>query len=164
MELVSGTPIGGIRRPRWAKRVCGCAVHAGAGCQARDSDEVVGGGDQMGVHLHPLTPAVAGLAQAADRLHPAKRLLHPFADPLADGVTRMTHGASVERRAARADLVSRHLRSDCERAAVGDEVAGVITLVGAQRDPAAAGQALIRHGDGGAPLGVAVGRLDLKVD
>jgi hypothetical protein len=40
---------------------------------------------------------------------------------------------------------------------------GVVALVAAQGDAAAAGQALIDHRDRGAPLGIAIGRFDLKI-
>src|SRR5260370_18177573 len=56
-----------------------------------DSHEVVGGGDQVGVHLHPLASAITGAAQTAPRFHPANRLLDPLADPLTDGGARIPH-------------------------------------------------------------------------
>ena len=55
------------------------AVSCGGGRQARDSQQVVGGGDQLGVRLHPRASAIAGFAQPADGLHPAEALLDPFA-------------------------------------------------------------------------------------
>ena len=69
------------------------AVSCGGGRQARDSQQVVGGGDQVGVPLHPRASAVAGFAQPADGLHPAEALLDPFAQPLTDRITRMPGGA-----------------------------------------------------------------------
>jgi hypothetical protein len=45
------------------------------------------------MHLHPRTASVTGAAQAAHRLHPAEHFFNPLADPLADGVARMTHGS-----------------------------------------------------------------------
>ena len=52
-----------------------------------DPQEVVTGGDQVGVHLHPLATAIASAAQSADSLHPAEGLFDSFADPLTDGIT-----------------------------------------------------------------------------
>ena len=76
----------------------------------------------------------------------------------------MTHGARVERGAAPPRLILGHVRSDRKRAAARDEVAGVVAVVAGQCDPSAAGQMLIDHRDGRAPLRVSVGRLDLEVD
>src|SRR6266851_3891381 len=69
------------------------AVSCGGGRQARDSQQVVGGGDQVGVPLHPRASAIAGFAQSADGLHPAESLLDPLAHPLTDRITRMPGGA-----------------------------------------------------------------------
>ena len=69
------------------------------GDKFRDADEVVGGD---GEREHPPTSggaAVAGLAQAADRLDPAEDLLDPLAYPLADRVAGMARRAPVDRRA-----------------------------------------------------------------
>src|SRR5260370_13674894 len=54
-----------------------------------DAHEVVGGGDQVGVHLHPLASAITGAAQTAHRFHPAKRLLDPLPGPLTARLARM---------------------------------------------------------------------------
>src|SRR2546427_716156 len=72
------------------------AISRGSGHQSRDSEQIVGGADQIDVHLHPRTAAVARLAQTADGLHPAERLLDSFTDPLADCVTPMTSRPRVE--------------------------------------------------------------------
>src|SRR6516165_12292500 len=116
------------------------------------------------MHLHSCASAIASSAQTADRLHPAKRLLDLLADPLAKRVARGTHGACVERRTARAGMILRDVRSDPQRPARGNEIAGIITLVTAQSDAPAARQAFIRHRDRCAPLGSAIGRLDLEVE
>ena len=63
--------------------------------ESGDSQEVVGSGDQIGMHLHPLATAIARAPQPADGLHPAEGFFDPFADPLADRVTRMAYGAGV---------------------------------------------------------------------
>lgn len=130
----------------------------------RDSDEVVGGSDDVTVHLDSIASAVARSAQTADALHPAERFLDPLSDPLTDRVTRMARGAGVERGTARACLIPRHMRSDFERATGSDEVTGIVALVPAQRDPLRSGQALVSHCDRRAALGVSVCRLYLKVD
>ena len=97
------------------------AVSGGGGRQPRDSQQVVGGGDQLGVPLHPRASAVAGFAQPADGLHPAEALLDPFAHPLTDCITRMPGGARVERGTPRPRVILGHVRSDLECAARRDE-------------------------------------------
>jgi hypothetical protein len=77
-----------------------------------DSHEVVGGGDQGGVHLYPLAPAITCAAQTADGLHPAEGLLDVPADPLTDLVARMPNRANVDRRVTCARQVAGHVRSD----------------------------------------------------
>src|SRR5260370_20313608 len=93
-----------------------------------DSHDVVGGDDQVGVHLHPLASAITGAAQTAHRFHPAKRLVYPLADPLTDAVALMPHRAHVERTASPPRLVPRHMRGDSKRAAVGHKLAGGVAL------------------------------------
>jgi hypothetical protein len=132
--------------------------------QSRNSEQIVGGGAQIGMHLHPFATPVAGFAQASYGLHPAEALLNAFTEPLADGVTRMTDSACIKGGAARPCIILRHVRGDIERAAAGDEVAGIIALVAAQRDAAAARQPFIRHGERRPPLGQTIGRLDLKIN
>src|SRR5215467_2931703 len=114
------------------------------------------------MHLDTGAPAIAGLAQTTDRLHP-EHLLDALADALADNVAEMAHSACVERRASRPRVIARDMRRDLERAVSSDEVAGVVTAVAGQGDAPVAGQSLIGHRQRRAPLGVSVGRLDLKV-
>jgi hypothetical protein len=129
-----------------------------------DSQEVIAGGDQVGVHLHPLATAITSATQPADSLHPAEGLFNPFADPLTDGVARMAHSASVDRRATCAGQILSHMRRDLERTAGRDEVVGIVALVAAQRDPSAPGQTFTDHCNRSAPLGTSIRRLNLKVD
>jgi hypothetical protein len=104
------------------------------------------------------------LAQAADRLHPAKRLLDLLADQLTKRVTGMTYSAGVERRTSSTGMILRDVRSDSERTVRGDEVAGIVTLITAQGDAPLTCQPLIGHRDRGAPFGSAIGGLDLEVE
>src|SRR6201993_2856088 len=99
-------------------------VSCGSSQQSCDSEQIVGGADQIGVHLHPRAAAVACLAQTADGLHPAEGLLDSFTDRLADCVTRMTSGPRVESGTSRPRIILRHVRGDIERAAGRDETAG----------------------------------------
>src|SRR5579872_4266297 len=89
--------------------------------QSCDSEQIVGGGDQIGVHLHPLAAPVAGLTQAADGLHPTERLLDAFTDPLANRVTRMPGGSCIEGGPTGPGIILRYVRGNSERAATRDE-------------------------------------------
>src|SRR4051812_39475527 len=60
-------------------------------------DQVVGGGREQKLPVHPTSTPVAELAQPADRLHPAEDLLDPFPRALADRVAQMTCRARIER-------------------------------------------------------------------
>src|SRR5215472_15679560 len=91
-------------------------VSCRSGPQSRDSEQVVGGGDQIGVHLHSFAATVASFAQTADGLHPAEGLLDSFAYPLADRIIRMMGGPCAEGGASGSRLILRHVRSDVERA------------------------------------------------
>jgi hypothetical protein len=141
-----------------------CAVSCRSRHQSCDSEQIISGADQIGVHLHPLATAVARFAQTADGFHPAEGFLDAFAYPLADGVTRIMSGAYVQCGASRPPIILRHVRRDVERTAGRDEVAGVITLVATQGDPATAHQPFVGHCDCRPPFGQAVCRLHLKVN
>ena len=101
------------------------AISCGSRHQSRNSEQIVGGADQIGMHLHPRAATVARFAQTADGLHPAEGLLDSLTDPLADRVTRMTSGPRVEGRTAAPRIILCHVWGDGERAAGGDELAGV---------------------------------------
>jgi hypothetical protein len=139
-------------------------VSCGCGHQPSDSEQIVGGGHQIGVHLHPRAATVASLEQTAHRFHPAERLFDSFAHPLTDRVAGMAHRTSINRRSSAARQVLRYMRSDSERTAGGHELARVVALVTAHGDAPAARQALIGHRHRRAPLGFAVGWFDLKID
>ena len=80
-------------------------VSCGGRHQSRDSEQIVGGSDQIGVHLHPFTASVASFAQTTDGLHPTERLLDAFTEPLAERVTRMTGGAGIESGTSRPRII-----------------------------------------------------------
>src|SRR2546421_6491696 len=72
---------------------------------------------------------MTGLAHDTDRLHPAERLLDPLTLLLAHGVSPMTRGAPINRRAA-VGVVLRDMRHTATFTAPGNELGGVIVLVG----------------------------------
>jgi hypothetical protein len=69
--------------------------------------------------------AQIGLAQPGHRLHPAERLLDPFADTLARGIAGMACGASVDRRSP-ATRVLRDMGAPFDGAQFLDEVSGIV--------------------------------------
>src|ERR1700720_4647769 len=70
------------------------------GQNLRDANEIVGGGGKDKKPLDQLPPAMTGLTQTADGLHPAERFLDPLALLHADGIARMAGRARVDRRVA----------------------------------------------------------------
>src|SRR5438309_1629617 len=108
------------------------------GHEVPEPDQVVGGGGQIGPELVALDPDVTQLATPADHLQPAEDLLHPLTNTLAGGVAEMSDGAAVDPAAALGIDVLGDVGRDFESAAAGDEVAGVVVLIGTQREPALA--------------------------
>jgi len=110
-------------------------MNSGVSCwscqQPCDSEQIVGGANQIGLHLHPLADTVARFAQTADGLHPAEGLLDSFTDPLADRISRLTGGPRVECGTSGTRLILRHVRGNVECPTGDDEVAGVLTLIAA---------------------------------
>src|SRR5437660_9209443 len=96
------------------------------------SYQVVRGGHQVGRQLGAIQPTVAGPTEATDRFEPAKYFLHPFPQTLADGVTRMTCRALVDRAPSTVSIL-RHVWRDLLLADGGDTRARVVRLVSAHR-------------------------------
>src|SRR5215469_2962670 len=101
--------------PRWPKEGAAERVSLLASCGSRtqlgDSEQVVGSGNQLGMHLNSFPAAVAGFTQAPDGLHPAERFLHLLANALADRVAGMARGAAIDGRASRPRFILRDMRS-----------------------------------------------------
>src|SRR3990170_8544096 len=95
-------------------------AHADQVVDRRREDE-----DPVAFRLAP----VAGLPQQPDRLQPAEDLLDPLAHPLADLIAGMPGRASVD--GARAAVrVLGHMRGELHGPQRGDELPGVVRLVG----------------------------------
>src|SRR5215469_88695 len=158
----------GVSRPfcfaAWSQTALSATASRESRHQPRDAEQVVGGTNKVDVHLHSLASAVASFAQPTHCLHPAEGLLDPFTYPLTGRITRMVRGTRVERRASGPREILCHVRGDLQLPTRGDKVAGVITLVPAQSDSAAASQSFISHRDRRAPLGSAVRRFDLNIN
>src|SRR5207302_8804001 len=75
----------------WSRASCGGRAESG------DSEQIVGGGHQVGMQLGAVEAAIASFAQAAHGLHPAEDLFDPLAHPLAGRVTGMPRGAAAVR-------------------------------------------------------------------
>src|SRR5262245_38459473 len=78
---------------------------------------------------HPGQTSMSSLTHQPHCLDPAENLFHPFALPLAAGVTSMSGGATVNRTGA-VGHVLRHMRRGIEFAQLPNKIASVISLVG----------------------------------
>src|SRR5262249_11199294 len=119
--------------------------------ELRQAHEVVGrrckGEGEVG--LDPTDEA--RLAQAADRLDPAERLLDPFSDALASAIAGIARCAPVDRRPAR---LLRHMRAHPHLTQLVNEIGRVIALVRAQGDSARPITVRFDHLERGEPLGM----------
>src|SRR5258706_1492926 len=78
-------------------------------------------------------PPVHGLADAPHGLAPAEVLFDALANRLADGIARVAHRTAVNRAApAPPGVVTGHMGRDVAAAAGGDQVLGVVGLVGTE--------------------------------
>src|SRR5437016_3062719 len=122
-------------RPGWPAEVASGLGLRRLGHKVPEPDQVVGGGGQIGPELVAFDPDVTQLATPADHLQPAEDLLHPLTNTLAGGVAEMSDGAAVDPAAALGIDVLGDVGRHLESAAAGDEVAGVVVLIGTQREP-----------------------------
>jgi hypothetical protein len=74
---------------------------------------------------------VSELAASCYRLVPAEDLFNPLANTLAQLVTGMMSGTTVQNRS----LTAGYVRRDSHRAATGDEILRVVVLISADCDP-----------------------------
>src|SRR3954452_12040838 len=110
----------------------------------------------------PLPTSEASSAQACNLLTPAKDLLDPLADLLAQSITRVPCDAAINGGAA-PRRVLRHVRGHVHGPKLVDEVLCIKGLVGPQRAPVRAIGPGLDHGQGGDPLGMAVSLGDAGV-
>src|SRR5258708_6934852 len=75
----------------------------------RNANEIVGDRGQDEEPLHQAAPAMPGLAETADGLHPSKGFFDPLALDRADAIAGMTGGARVDRGTA-VGIVLRDMR------------------------------------------------------
>ena len=119
----------------------------------RLGSQVVGRGREGEGPTNPGDSTMTSLAQASDRLEPAKNLFHSFASPLAEQVAGVARAASVDRAV---DLL-RDVRCDSILPQCAHQLLLIITFVGAQRDPTLA-RDLCRHRQSRRGLGDAAGQ------
>jgi hypothetical protein len=79
--------------------------------------------------IHSAHAAVTQLAHQRDRLQPAETFFDPLPLPLTDGVACVPRGAAINRAAAAALVVLRHMRPHPQMAAFFHEVARVEPFV-----------------------------------
>src|SRR5665647_3837115 len=110
-----------------------------------NADEIVGGCGKDEKPLDQIAPAVTGLAQTADGLHPTEAFFDLLALVHADGIAAVTGGAPVDRRTA-AGIVLCDVRHAATLAATGNEIGRIIALVSADRTAGAG--AILDHVEG----------------
>src|SRR5215813_5965849 len=100
--------------------------------QVAQPDQVVGGHRQSELESQACDPAQHGPRETTNGLGPAERLLGALALALADRITRMSRRASVDRRGSVGGVLC-NVRRDVEVAQIVDELAHIVSLVGAKR-------------------------------
>jgi hypothetical protein len=100
--------------------------------------QIVGGGREGEGPSDAFVGAELGSLLAGDHLDPAEGFLDPLADALAQSVAGMARRAAVDRRRA-AVRIQRYVRRRIRRAQFTDEVLGVVSLVGADRNRSRSG-------------------------
>src|SRR5271170_4688501 len=107
--------------------------------QIAHPDQVVGCGGKGEGPTDPGDSTMTSLAQSGDGLEPAEDLFHSLAPPLTERVAGMASGAAVDRAV---DLL-RDVRGDVVGPQCAHQFLLIVTLVGAQRDPALAKNAVL---------------------
>src|SRR3954447_21233229 len=130
--------------------------------QARQAHQVVGHSRKAERQTDPLPASEAGSAQAGNRLAPAKDLLDPLADLLAQSIAGVPGDAAINGGAAPGGLL-RHVRGHVHRPKLVDEVLCIKGLAGPERDPVRSTGPGLDHGKPGDALGMAVGLGDAGV-
>src|SRR5271156_3983483 len=127
--------------------------------QIAHPDQVVGCGGKGEGPTDSGDSTMTSLAQSGDGLEPAEDLFHSLAPPLTERVAGMASGAAVDR----AVELLRDVRGDVVGPQCAHQFLLIVTLVGAQRDPALA-RALRRHRQRRRGLGLAAGLRQAGVD
>src|SRR5579864_8877615 len=99
--------------------------HRNCSGQVAHAHQVVGCAGESENPIHFAYSPMTNFSHQRDRLQPAEALFDPLPLPLADGVTGVPRRAAVNRTAATAFVVLRHMRRRPQVAALLHEVARV---------------------------------------
>lgn len=114
--------------------------------------------------VHFLETTNHDLSQRAYRLAPAEALLNGFPFALAQRVAQVPRRAFIDRAAAAAFRVPRHMRRHVRVPASLDEPARVVTLVGPDRDASIWSRDVLQHLGGNVAFGSAIRPAGLYID
>ena len=127
------------------------------GDEPRQAQEIVSGAGEDEDPVHLMQTAQLDLPNRAGLLEPSEALLDQPSPAQADRVAGMPGGSAIHVRAASL-LVLRYMRGHVERPGGGDEVLGVVSLVGTDGDtPQAAFLLRFQQQQSGFALGIAIG-------
>src|SRR5712691_98494 len=121
-----------------------------------DPQDVARGHGELEVLVDTPQSSEHRLPDAAHRLAPAEMFLDALSDRLAQSIAWVSGGARVNRAAATAGVIARHMRGDVALATTRDEVPRVVGLVCTDALGAGAGYR-VQHRKGRRALGLAVG-------
>lgn len=129
--------------------------------EASQTDQVITGHGQQKLKSHAQTPSQFGLAKRPHGLAPTERFLDPFANALADRITVMSSGTTINRRATGSIEVLCDMRGDFALTQCGNKIGGVIGPIRAER----LGLFLrFQQGHSGIALRIAVGLINRGID
>src|SRR6266700_446088 len=112
------------------------------------TQQIAGSHGELELQVDAPQSAKHGLSNPADGLAPTEVLLDPFADDLADAVTRMTGGAPVDSATATPRVVGSDVGRDLALSTPGHEIGGIVGLVSADAAAAGRGRHRVEHGQG----------------
>ncbi|GIW72759.1 MAG: hypothetical protein KatS3mg102_2301 [Planctomycetota bacterium] len=143
----------------------GLSPSCGRRGRLRDSDQVGGCRDEVGVQARPRDPSIPRSSQAADRLHPAADLFDLLSDSLREPVALVPARPPVDVGSPSRPLVPGEVRRDPGVAQLVDEGLGVLAALGRRRPrPEPVRPSPADHADRLLLPGVSVGLGDRDID
>src|SRR6266581_2436622 len=107
----------GVGLPLFVSLRCSCRHRHR---HSSNAQQIAGSHSELELLINPPQSAEHGLPDAADGLTPAEMLLDAFADDLAQAITGMPGGATVDRAATTAGIVAGDVWRDAALATGGD--------------------------------------------